>query len=265
MKNVVLSFYDFTGNAVRPWADAGYECHIYDILHNGETREAVGDRGAIVRHHADLFDAAELSVIVGYWQWMQQTGKAKVIFISGFPPCTHLAVSGARWWAKKAEADPNFQTDAAGHAVALAALCDAIGAPYYIENPVGALARLWRKPDYKFDPVDYSGYLPADDTHPRWPQYIPARDAYTKKTCLWTGGGFIMPDTKREAEAQHLIYTRSQKGKGTKFAPMAGKLGGTSQKTKDIRSETPRGFAKAVFGHNQPMARALREAVFAAE
>jgi hypothetical protein len=53
-----------------------------------------------------------------------------------------------------------------------------------LENPVGVLSSYWRKPDHTFDPCDYGGYL------------NPAGDAYTKKTCLWTGGGFIMPGKK---------------------------------------------------------------------
>ena len=53
-----------------------------------------------------------------------------------------------------------------------------------LENPVGVLSSYWRKPDHTFDPCDYGGYL------------NPAGDAYTKKTCLWTGGGFIMPKKK---------------------------------------------------------------------
>jgi hypothetical protein len=250
---IVLSFYDYTGNAVRPWAMAGAECHIYDILHpEGEpAAEPVGTNGgAIIRHHANLFEGDNLDMIAEQWRH-----DGRVVFMSGFPPCTHLAVSGARWWAKKAAENPAFQTEAAYHAARLGEIFDRIGAdlvPYYIENPVGALSRLWRKPNHKFDPVDYSGYLPKDDVHPRYPQYIPARDAYTKKTCLWAGGGFRMPTMVRDAEPTHLIYTRSQKGKGTKFAPMAGKLGGTSQRTKDIRSETPRGFATAVFEANAP-------------
>ena len=35
MKNVVISLYDFTGVAVRPWAEEGYECYCFDIQHEG--------------------------------------------------------------------------------------------------------------------------------------------------------------------------------------------------------------------------------------
>ena len=30
-KDQVISLYDFTGEALRPWAEAGYQCFAYDI------------------------------------------------------------------------------------------------------------------------------------------------------------------------------------------------------------------------------------------
>ncbi len=38
----------------------------------------------------------------------------------------------------------------------------------------------WRKPDHIFQPHEFTGYCPDDN--------------YTKKTCLWTGNDFMMPD-----------------------------------------------------------------------
>ena len=38
----VVSLYDFTGEALRPWAEAGYECHAYDIQHPHEGRVCEG-------------------------------------------------------------------------------------------------------------------------------------------------------------------------------------------------------------------------------
>ena len=56
--------------------------------------------------------------------------------------------------------------------------------PFLIENPVSQAATLWRKPDTIFNPFEFGGYLPEDDRHPDWPQYIKPRDAYRKKTGL---------------------------------------------------------------------------------
>ena len=237
MRNQVISLYDLTGEALRPWAEAGYECFAYDIQHEGKRT-----KDGITYIHADLHDSTTLLVLVA-----NHAGKA--CFMSAFPPCTDLAVSGAMWWKKKAIANPDFQTEAAGHVQKCHWVGTALDCPFYIENPIGALSRLWRKPDHKFDPCDFGGYLPEDDVHPRWPDIIPPRDAYRKKTCLWTGGNFRMPRPNAVAH-ETLIYNRKDPTKGKNYSPIAGKTGGKSLKTKNIRSATPRGFAKAVFLRN---------------
>jgi hypothetical protein len=110
--------------------------------------------------------------------------------------------------------------------------------PYMVENPVGRLSTIWRKPNHYFDPCDFGGYLSdVKAAHPRYPNIIPRFDAYTKRTCLWTGNGFIMPSPKPVKPI-------------SKDSPLHTKLGGKSLRTKNIRSETPRGFAHAVFEAN---------------
>ena len=239
MRNHVISLYDYTGEALRPWAEAGYQCFAYDIQHDGGRTE-----GNITYVHADLYDTNTLLEIIA-------RHGTNACFMSAFPPCTDLASSGARWWKGKAESNPDFQIEAAGHAKRCALVGDALGCSYYVENPIGALTRLWRKPDHKFDPCDYGGYLPEDDVHPRWPDVIPPRDGYRKKTCLWTGGHFRMP-TKSVVNHLTLVYDRADPAKGVNFSPVAGKTGGKSARTKNIRSATPRGFAKALFLEHAP-------------
>jgi hypothetical protein len=75
--------------------------------------------------------------------------------------------------------------------------------------------------------------ISAQSVH-QWPEIIAARDAYPKKTCLWTGGGFLLPPMKP-------VEVRPG------YSDQHHKLGGKSIKTKNIRSATPRGFARAVF------------------
>ena len=157
-----------------------------------------------------------------------------VVFVAGFPPCTDLAVSGAAHFASKAEKDKHFQAKAAQVVGQCHIVAEMVGAPYIIENPVSVLASLWRKPCFTFDPYQFGGYLPEDDEHPQYPDYILPRDAYPKKTCLWTGGGFAMPEKKPVLCPPGYSQQHSR-------------LGGKSLKTKNIRSATPRGFAQAVF------------------
>lgn len=240
---IVLSLYDYTGEALKPWADAGHECYAFDIQHDPHeiTKEyyhRIGN-GSIEYHHADLHDPQSFVDIKRNIPFMGQP----VIFGMAFPVCTDLAVSGAAWFKKKAEANPWFQDEAVNHAMTCARFYEDLGVPYLIENPVSVLATKWRKPDYSFHPYEYGGYIEDDAAeHPRWPEYIAPRDAYKKKTCLWTGNNFRMP-TKVSVDPERYH------GNGYSTAMM--KLGGKSKRTKDIRSATPRGFAKAVQLFNQ--------------
>ena len=240
-KGIVLSLYDFTGEALKPWAEAGYTCYAYDIQHTGteatfENTQFFAGGGSIAYLHADLHDPDTHKDI-----FMQFNGR-KVVFGMAFPVCTDMAVSGAAHFKRKAERDPEFQTKAVSYAVDCAELFDDLGCPYFVENPVSVLATKWRKPDHSFHPYEYGGYIHYDHAeHPRWPEYIAAKDAYPKKTCLWTGNDFVMPWTDPVQPEQG--YSTQHK-----------KLGGKSQRTKDIRSATHRGFAKAVYEFNsQPV------------
>lgn len=137
-----------------------------------------------------------------------------------FPPCTHVAVSGASRFKDKGLSGLIDSLDAFRAAVRLA---EWTRAPYFIENPVGTVSTYWRKPDYTFDPCDYGGYL------------NPPGDAYTKRTCLWTGNGFVMPRTKGVFPCE-----------GSKMNRLP-----PSKDRASLRSVTPKGFARAVFEANR--------------
>jgi len=238
-KGIVISLYDFTGEALRPWAEAGYSCYAFDIQHPKEGRV---DQG-ICYQYADLHDHEALNKIHDEFSDRQLMGGPSVVFGMAFPVCTDMAVSGAAHFKRKAEANPSFQTEAVSYAMWCAKLFNSMKVPYFVENPVSVLATKWRKPDYSFHPYEYGGYIRDDEAaHPRWPEYIAPRDAYKKKTCLWTGGGFVMPTKVAvDCEGYH----------GNGYSTSMMKLGGKSQRTKDIRSATPRGFAIAVCDANQ--------------
>jgi len=238
-KGIVISLYDFTGEALKPWAEAGYDCYAYDIQHTGteatfENTQFFAGGGSIAYLHADLHDHNTLNAI------HSEFSDKPVAFGMAFPVCTDMAVSGAAHFKRKAEANPSFQDEAVSYAMWCAKLFNSLHVPFFIENPVSVLATKWRKPDHSFHPYEYGGYIPDDQAeHPRWPEYIAPRDAYPKKTCLWTGNGFNMP-TK--------VSVTVKEGYATQHL----KLGGKSQRTKDIRSATPRGFAIAVYEANRP-------------
>ena len=236
-KGIVLSLYDYTGEALKPWAEAGYKCYAFDIQHPEIGRRDTFEGGGYIEYvQLDLWQTYNIEALRNWFK------EENVVFGMAFPVCTDLAVSGAAHFKAKAAKDPEFQIKASNHAKWCADLFDALGVPYFIENPVSRLATLWRKPNYSFHPYEYGGYIPeADAEHPKWPEYIPDRDAYKKKTCLWTGGNFKMPD-KKEVDCSAYY--------GNGYSKPMMKLGGKSMKTKNIRSATPRGFARAVFEAN---------------
>lgn len=227
MKRAVF-LYDRTGIMAKPWLDAGCECWLFDGQHDS----GINRFGNLVK--------------VGMWFLPSETAShAKDIkkmvghadFVFGFPECTDLAVSGAAHFAKKRSKNPEFQNEAAELAKLVELVGNEFKCPWGAENPVSVLSTLWRKPNFNFHPFEFGGYLPENDVHPLYSDYIKPRDAYPKKTCIWHGNGFVEPIKK----IVHVEPGYSEQHK---------KLGGKSLKTKNIRSATPRGFAQAVFESN---------------
>lgn len=84
--------------------------------------------------------------------------------IIAHPPCTDLAVSGARWFAEK-RADGRQQRSVEFFMRFAECKCDRVA----IENPVGIMSTIWRKPDQIIQPWQFG-------------------HGETKKTCLWLKG-----------------------------------------------------------------------------
>lgn len=176
----IVSLFDLTGYAVQRFTQFGHETIIVDNQHTG-----IKHPRATVSFPLTICAETELDIM-----------RLKPDLILSFPPCTDLAVSGAAWFEQKRAADPSFQEKAAYLARTAERIGNALGVPWMVENPVSRLATLWRKPDAVFNPYQYGGYLPENDVHPEWPEYIKPRDAYPKKTCFWFGNGFTMPRFK---------------------------------------------------------------------
>ncbi len=199
-RQIMLSFFDVSTIMARPWAEAGYVCYCIDLQHpRGETRD--DNNPNIIRVGADIH------------HWLPPRDK-DVVFAAFFPPCTDLAVSGARWFRDKGIGK---LVDAVALFKRSVELAELMKCPYLLENPVSTISKYWRPPDHTFHPNDYG-------------------DPYLKKTCLWTGGGFIMPK-KRPVEPTE--------GMKLYWLP-------PSPERANLRSATPPGFARAVFNANKP-------------
>lgn len=202
----IISLCDYTGIMVKPWVDAGYCAVLVDPQHESHSID-----GMIERIPMTLLDA------------MPRLGEIirthEVVFVAGFPPCTDVAVSGSRWFSAKAEQDKFFQAKAALIAEQCRTVGQLAGCPWFFENPVSVFSSIFGKPDYTFNPCDYTGFCVDDN--------------YTKKTCLWSGNGFVLPPHFKD-ESLSAPDDRIHK------APPGPDRANCS-------SATPRGFAQAVF------------------
>ena len=120
------------------------------------------------------------------------------------PPCDHLAVSGARWFPEK-RADGRQQKG-----IDFFMLFTKLKCKYAIENPIGIMSTLWKKPSQIIQPWMFG-------------------HGETKATCLWLHG---LPLLK----ATNVVTGREQK---------CWKMGPSPDRWK-LRSKTYQGIADAM-------------------
>ena len=133
--------------------------------------------------------------------------------IIAFPPCTHLAVSGAAWFEQKRK-DGRQQQGIDFFMLFANAKCEKV----CIENPIGIMSKQWRKPDQIVQPWMFG--------HPE-----------SKATCFWLKGLPKLTETDNvksifdalpKNQQQRLHYLPPSKDRG------------------HLRSKTFEGIAKAM-------------------
>ena len=152
---------------------------------------------------------------------LDYTPPNNVYGILAAPPCTDFSVSGAQYWKPKDKDGRTLKSlEIVSKCLNIIKACNP--GFWCLENPVGRLPALVPeigKPWY-FQPFWYG-------------------DAYTKKTGLW--GIFNRPERINEVNPVRACRQGS----------WLMKLGGKSAKTKELRSITPPGFARAFFEANK--------------
>lgn len=98
------------------------------------------------------------------------------------PPCTDLAVSGARWFAEK-RADGRQQRSIEFFMAFANAKCPRIA----VENPVSIMSSVWRKPDQIIQPWMFG-------------------HGETKATCLWLIGLPLLKPTDVVDGREHRVW-----------------------------------------------------------
>lgn len=171
MRQAAIFFCDLTGVMGEPWAEAGYDIVLVDPQHGKTSVETLATGAMVYRIAGTIIEA------LPFVSRLMSTHH--IAFAFGFPPCTDVAVSGARHFEAKRRKDPHFQAKAALVAEQCRTAFELFGCPWGFENPVSVFSSIFGKPDHIFHPHHYTGLEPADN--------------YTKTTCLWVGGGFVMP------------------------------------------------------------------------
>lgn len=221
MGKLILSLFDHSGNWPRPYCEAGYTVILADLKHGIDVMK-------IDTHWLDKLVARH--------------GKCHGVLMA--PPCTDFAGSGAQYWAAK-DADGRTRKSVAlvRHSLDIASYLQ----PQWwaLENPVGRLNTLIPLladfgPVY-FHPWEFGGWLAAGEkSHPH--ELIPPRDAYPKKTGLWGACNF--------PQKCPVPYRCRISSNGDLYSEIHMGTGGKSERTKEIRSITPMGFARAFFYAN---------------
>lgn len=137
--------------------------------------------------------------------------------ILAFPPCTHLCVSGARHFEQKRK-DGRQQQGIDFFMKFARSKCDKVA----IENPVGIMSTVWRKPDQIIHPYEYG-------------------DTVSKKTCLWLKG---LPLLKPTNIVEPDVLTMSNGKKMSRIHYESFKL--KPKERSALRSKTFSGIARAM-------------------
>ena len=138
--------------------------------------------------------------------------------IIAFPPCTHLAVSGAAWFEQKRK-DGRQQQGIDFFMMFANSKCSRT----VIENPVGIMSRLYRKPDQIIQPYEFG-------------------EPFSKKTCLWLKGLPLLKPTKLVDKGEQVKFAS---GKSMpKWYSDAFRLPSTERAK--VRSKTFQGIANAM-------------------
>ena len=169
-------------------------------------------------HEAYSCDIIECSG--GHPEWHLQQDVTPLLkerwdMIIAFPPCTHLAVSGARHFAQKRK-DGRQQQGIDFFMMFATVDCPRVA----IENPVGIMSSVWRKPDQIIQPYWFG-------------------DSHKKTTCLWLKG--LPKLTATNIVEPNLIQYTCKNGKKVTFDVIMAKI-----KDPEIRSKTFPGIARAM-------------------
>ena len=188
--------------AFRKLGHNAYSCDLFDCSGTG-----FGD--GIAEPHPEWHFNHDITTVLDKSDLTLQNGEQAVIdgdwdIMIGHPPCTFLAVSGAKWMYDPKDKDkpieerrphpsfPNRKKDQEDGANFFLFLASADVKRIAIENPVGIMSSRWRKPDQSVQPFMFG-------------------DPYSKNTCLWIKNLRPLHPSKETGDHGERIYFGSGK------------------------------------------------------
>ena len=188
--------------AFRKLGHNAYSCDLFDCSGTG-----FGD--GIAEPHPEWHFNHDITTVLDKSDLTLQNGEQAVIdgdwdIMIGHPPCTFLAVSGAKWMYDPKDKDkpieerrphpsfPNRKKDQEDGANFFLFLASADVKRIAIENPVGIMSSRWRKPDQSVQPFMFG-------------------DPYSKNTCLWIKNLRPLHPSKETEDHGERIYFGSGK------------------------------------------------------
>ena len=173
---------------------------------------------------------------------LQNGEKAKIKgewdIMIGHPPCTYLAVSGARWYYHPDDAGlpveqrrphprfPNRAQDREDGAAFFMLLANTNVKRIAIENPIGIMSKRWRKPDQSIQPYMFG-------------------DPFSKNTSLWLKNLRPLHPSKETDDHGERIVFKSGKTQPKWYSDALSKAK-TTEERRTLRSKTFPGIARAI-------------------
>lgn len=163
-------------------------------------------------------------------QFKVQSGKIEILHKEGwdmmiaFPPCTDLAVSGARHFERKRLDGSQKRSIDFFYALAN---CDI--PKIAIENPIGIMSTIWRSPDQIIQPWQFG-------------------DKAQKSTCIWLKGlpKLVPTDIVEKGEFFEFVSKKGENKRMPMWYYQALKDAKTPEQRRALRSKTFKGIAKAM-------------------
>jgi len=200
----------------------GHEAYSCDLLSTSgghpewhfknDVFEIIANKGGLLENGDKIEDEKEWEMMIAH------------------PPCTYLAVSGARWLYNKDGSRNEERFKNQKEAIEFIDKLWNCGIPRIaIENPVGVLSTKWgengKKPDQIVQPYQFG-------------------DEASKKTCLWLKGLPLLKETKVVGKGERVILSSGRSL--PKWYSDALTKSKSAEERRTLRSKTFPGLAKAM-------------------